>query len=123
MNTRPLLGALVAALVVTTSAQAGWFGPSTYDECILDEMKGRPACMMETVKRDCTAKFCTEVPVPPITEERKAALTAAAKKIADKCKSDAEAFPNYYTRLDAGLCRRPSPTARRPVSFAIKRPP
>ena len=88
-----------------------------------DKMKGRPAYMMETVKRDCTAKFCTEVPVPPITEERKAALTAAAKKIADKCKSDAEAFPNYYTRLDAGLCRRPSPTARRPVSFAIKRPP
>ena len=108
MNTRPLLGALVAALVVTTSAQAGWFGPSTYDECILDEMKGRPACMMETVKRDCTAKFCTEVPVPRITEERKVALTAAAKKAADECQSKADASSDYYTRL-LTVCPSPEP--------------
>jgi hypothetical protein len=88
-----------------TRAHAGWFGPSTYDECILDEMKGRPQYMMETVKRDCTAKFCTEEPVT-YTEERKVALAAAARKAADECKSSAEASPFYYTRL---LCPSPEP--------------
>jgi hypothetical protein len=81
-----------------TGAHAGWFGPSTYDECILDEMKGRPGYMMETVKRDCTAKFCTEEPVT-VTEEQK----VAAKNASDKCKSEDEASPLFYTRLTAGL--------------------
>ena len=40
------------------AANAGWFGPSTYNECILAEMQGRPAYMMGTVEKDCQAKFC-----------------------------------------------------------------
>jgi hypothetical protein len=100
-----------ASLIAINDASAGWFGPSTYDECILDEMKGRLAYMMETVKRDCTAKFCTEVPVT-YTEEEKVAFAAAAKKAAeaaDECKRNAEASPNYYTRLNAVLCGLPEP--------------
>jgi hypothetical protein len=112
MNTRPLLGALVAALVVTTSALAGWFGPSTYDECILDEMKGRPAYMMETVKRDCTAKFCWNEPLT-YTEDQKAALTAsvaAAKKASDECMSKAAALWGYdRTSAELGCLSVPVP--------------
>jgi hypothetical protein len=48
-----------ASLIGVDDASAGWFGPSTYNECVLDEMKGRPQYMMETVITDCTAKFCT----------------------------------------------------------------
>ncbi len=59
---------------------------------------------METVKRDCTAKFCTEEPVT-YTEERKVALAAAARKAADECMSSAD--PQFtYTRL---LCPSPEP--------------
>jgi hypothetical protein len=30
-----------ASLIAVDDASAGWFGPSTYNECVLDEMKGR----------------------------------------------------------------------------------
>ena len=48
-----------ASLIAVDDASAG---PSTYNECVLDEMKGRPQYMIETVRNDCTAKFCTWVP-------------------------------------------------------------
>jgi hypothetical protein len=117
MGGRQLLTIAFSSLVcvgyANTKAHAGWFGPSTYDECILDEMKGRPSYMMETVKRDCTAKFCTEEPLT-YTEEEKVAFAAAVKKSTDKCKSEDEASPNYYTRMLAPICGpRPFlPTAR-----------
>jgi hypothetical protein len=41
----------------TTGAHAGWFGPSDYQECILDTMKGRPMYMMETAKHSCEQQF------------------------------------------------------------------
>jgi hypothetical protein len=47
-----------ASLIAVDDASAGWFGPSTYNECVLDEMKGRPQYMIETVRNNCTAKFC-----------------------------------------------------------------
>ena len=31
---------LLIILLLVTQAQAGWFGPSNYDECVLDGMKG-----------------------------------------------------------------------------------
>lgn len=72
MGGRQLLTITFCSLVcvgyANTRAHAGWFGPSTYHECILDEMKGRPEYMMGTVARDCTAKFCTLV--PPTDEQK-----------------------------------------------------
>jgi hypothetical protein len=89
MGGRQLLTVAFCSLVcvgyANTLAHAGWFGPSTYDECILDEMKGRPGYMMPTVKSDCTAKFCTEV---PLTEEEKVEL----KKASDKCQSESQTY-------------------------------
>ncbi len=52
----------VISLIAVDDASAGWFGPNTYAECVLDEMKGRPQYMGDTVKDDCRAKFCTFVP-------------------------------------------------------------
>jgi hypothetical protein len=102
MGGRQLLTIAFCSLVcvgyANTRAHAGWFGPSTYDECILDEMKGRPQYMMETVKRDCTAKFCTEEPVT-VTEEQK----VAAKKASDECWSKADAVTGFYDRINAQM--------------------
>jgi hypothetical protein len=39
------------------SANAGWFGPSNYQECVLAEMKGRPGYMMSTAQKACEIKF------------------------------------------------------------------
>ena len=39
------------------SATAGWFGPSDYNECVLDEMKGQPAYMKSYAKNACRNKF------------------------------------------------------------------
>jgi hypothetical protein len=39
------------------SAKAGWFGPSNYDECMLDKMKGQPWNMGEIVAKACTLQF------------------------------------------------------------------
>src|SRR4051794_28110669 len=41
------------------TANAGWFGPSTYDDCVLDGMKGRPRYMIDTVNSSCRSKFCS----------------------------------------------------------------
>jgi hypothetical protein len=41
----------------TRSANAGWFGPSNYDECMLDKMKGQPWTMGEIVAKACILQF------------------------------------------------------------------
>jgi hypothetical protein len=51
----------LCVIVFSRPASAGWFGPSTYDECVLDEMKGRPQYMMGNVANVCRSKFCTFV--------------------------------------------------------------
>jgi len=49
---------LIAALLLSTSgAKAGWFGPSNYRECVLNEMKGTAASMLPTVKGLCNERF------------------------------------------------------------------
>jgi hypothetical protein len=55
--------AVSLSLPMTQPAHAGWFGlfgPNTYDECVLDSMKGRPQFMLPTVQSDCRTKFCKE---------------------------------------------------------------
>jgi len=85
MGGRQLLTIAFCSLVcvgyANTLANAGWFGPSTYHECVLDEMKGRPQYMMGTVNKDCTAKFCTFVPP---TEEQ----TANAQEYYNRCQNE-----------------------------------
>jgi hypothetical protein len=68
--------AALAALPLTAIQPAhagwlsGWFGPSTYDECVLDGMKGRPQYMMSTVASDCKSRFCTYSDRLPTNEEQ-----------------------------------------------------
>jgi len=39
------------------SANAGWFGPSNYDECMLDKMKGQPWTMGDIAAKACMLQF------------------------------------------------------------------
>jgi hypothetical protein len=56
---------LIAALLLSTSgANAGWFGPSDYRECVLNEMKGTAASMLSTVKGLCNERFPCPEPTP-----------------------------------------------------------
>jgi hypothetical protein len=41
----------------TQSASAGWFGPSNYEECVLDKMRGEAAYMLPTAEAACREKF------------------------------------------------------------------
>ena len=34
-----------------TSANAGWFGPSNYEECVLEKMKGQSPYLLKTDSR------------------------------------------------------------------------
>jgi hypothetical protein len=51
------------------SAKAAWFGPSNYEECVLEKMKGQSSYMLATAQNACRLKFppepreTTEVPL------------------------------------------------------------
>jgi hypothetical protein len=40
-----------------TSANAGWFGPSDYNECMLETMKSEPQYMSEIASTNCLYRF------------------------------------------------------------------
>jgi hypothetical protein len=42
------------------SANAGWFGPSNYEECVLEKMKGQSSYMLATAQNACRLKFPPE---------------------------------------------------------------
>ena len=71
---------LVGLMVLLTgSAQAGWFGPSTYEECVLENMKGVSSNAAALAIADaCRAKFPLppSPPPPPPSEEEKAKFRA-----------------------------------------------
>lgn len=48
---------LSIAFFYTTTAQAGWFGPSNYQECVLDKMKGQPMYLLQTAEDACMKSF------------------------------------------------------------------
>ena len=57
-----LLAILVTGLAPEQSCIAGWFGPSNYDECILDSMKGTTGDLAaQLIAKSCRKKF----PVKP----------------------------------------------------------
>ena len=47
----------VSALLFPIAAHAGWFGPSDYHECVVDNMKGQKIYMMSEVKAVCQTRF------------------------------------------------------------------
>ena len=55
-----------AMMLVSGATMAGWFGPSTYEECLLENLKGVASDVAATgIAKACRAKF----PVPPPTAE------------------------------------------------------
>lgn len=44
-------------LVITNTAIASWFGPDNYEECLADEMKGRPMEQKSIVVSVCQKRF------------------------------------------------------------------
>jgi hypothetical protein len=52
----------VIAWYSNRSANAGWFSPSNYSECMLDKMKGLPWNMEEIVAKACILQFaCNDI--------------------------------------------------------------
>lgn len=55
-------------ILLTGSAQAGWFGPSTYQECVLENMKGVTSDLAaKSIAWACHSQF----PLPPISPSPK----------------------------------------------------
>lgn len=63
--------AAVASCVLLhpNAASSGWFGPESYDECMVSEMRDQDRTMYGTVDRLCSKKFKREVRVFPSQEE------------------------------------------------------
>lgn len=60
------LFSMMAVLVViflfgASSVQAGWLGPSNFDECVLEKMKGQAPNMIGVARSACQLKFPVEV--------------------------------------------------------------
>jgi hypothetical protein len=52
---------LVAVVLMTPlAANAGWFGPNNYEECMLDKMKGQTDSMYLTARTACAKLFKLE---------------------------------------------------------------
>ena len=59
-----------AMMLVSGVTIAGWFGPSTYDECILDGMKGVASnTAAVAIAQACRSKFPLPPPTPKSAEE------------------------------------------------------
>lgn len=55
---------LIALLLSTSAANAGWFGPSDYRECVLNEMNGKPRYLLSIVRGLCNKRFpCAELAI------------------------------------------------------------
>jgi hypothetical protein len=55
---RTSVALVIISFFVLSAYAGGLFGPSTYDECMLNSMKGRPQYMLSAVQDDCTSRFC-----------------------------------------------------------------
>lgn len=106
--------ALLGVLTWPVLALAGFFGPNTYEECVLDLMKGQEKALLSTAQAACRKKFpeerefslpqsawkwkatgpaeiTVEVTVLPET----VALTRADGAFWEKCKNDDPATPRH----------------------------
>lgn len=57
------LSGVLSAVLATPSA-ASWWGDSTYEECMVSQMKGQAASMFSIADKLCKRKFKQEVYVP-----------------------------------------------------------
>lgn len=80
-----LFGLVIFTACPAHEASAGWFGPSTYRECILDKMKGQNQGMALMVADMCYRKF---------------ACNAQAKESYRTC----AVGPYYMNEITVGSC-------------------
>ncbi len=52
---------VVIFLFGASSVQAGWLGPSNFDECVLEKMKGQAPNMIGVARSACRARFPEEI--------------------------------------------------------------
>ncbi|GAB6111556.1 hypothetical protein [Desulfomicrobium salsuginis] len=57
MIIRPLFYSFVFIFFYSSVATAGWFGPSNFDECVIEGMKGQDKSMVRLVAKMCEKKF------------------------------------------------------------------
>ncbi|MBF0566253.1 MAG: tetratricopeptide repeat protein, partial [Nitrospirae bacterium] len=70
---------LILALIVSRQGEAGIFGPSTYDECILEKMKGVSSDVAaDEVKKACRRRY----PGAPSEDTTKAKAASGSEKAA-----------------------------------------
>lgn len=55
-----MLRLIVLALLVSSSAHAGWFGYDSYDDCMLDKMKGQSQSMYLNAHKLCAKRMGLE---------------------------------------------------------------
>lgn len=51
----------VILLFGMSPAQAGWFGPSNFDDCVLEKMRGQAPNMIGVARSACRAQFPEEI--------------------------------------------------------------
>jgi hypothetical protein len=66
--------AFVVLLFGSSFAQAGWFGPSNYDECVLERMKGQAPNLISTARSACIQAFPQERVLVEGTDYKKGQL-------------------------------------------------
>lgn len=83
---------LSIVLVAPSSVLAGWFGPSNYDECILESMKGVTSDKAAIlIARSCRKKFPNE---PETKPESRALSYEELSKITGRA---GHSFGNYFS--------------------------
>lgn len=82
-----------AMMLVSGATMAGWFGPSTYEECLLENLKGVASDVAATgIAKACRAKFPIPPPPPPTAEELQKAKKREAASRARR--AECESRPN-----------------------------
>jgi|GEM_PF-4386875 len=61
---------LAACLLLPLTCSADWFGPKSYEDCIIDGMKGTTSnAAAAEIKKACRTKFPLPAPVPAVLTE------------------------------------------------------
>jgi hypothetical protein len=59
------------ALLWPVSAQAGWFSYDSYEDCMLDRMKGQSTMMYQAAQKDCKKRFDVEDEITYLRDQMK----------------------------------------------------
>lgn len=70
MTIRFLLLTVIIFLMPMTSVRAGLLGPSNYEECVLDKMKGQDKSLLSTARTACRNAFPAEPTESVIANDR-----------------------------------------------------